>query len=241
MEAGLYVGLSGQLALQRRLDTIANNVANSTTAGFRAENVTFETVLSQTSRSSVAYSGTGDGTFSRHSGPIVQSTNPLDIAVHGDAYLAVNGGSGPVYTRDGRMRVSTQGDLENMNGQQILDPGGGPIQVNPNRGAILISRDGTISQAGQRVGRIGLFNIPPAAKLVRHEGAALVPDLPAQPVVDFVKHGIAQGYVENANVNAVLEMTRLIGVTRAFEAMTAATDQSDRKLSDAIKALGTGR
>ncbi len=241
MEAGLYVGLSGQLALQRRLDTIANNVANSTTAGFRAENVTFETVLSQTSRSSVAYSGTGDGTFSRHSGPIVQSTNPLDIAVHGDAYLAVNGGNGPVYTRDGRMRISTLGDLENMNGQQVLDAGGGPIQLNPNRGPIQIGRDGTISQSGQTVGRIGLFNIPAAAKLVRHEGAAIVPDLPAEPVVDFVKHGIAQGFVENANVNAVLEMTRLISVTRAFEAMTAATDQSDRKLSDAIKALGSGR
>lgn len=241
MESGLYVGLSGQLALQRRLDTIANNVANSTTAGFRAENVTFESVMSQTSRSSVAYSGTGEGTFSRQSGAIVQSTNPLDIAIHGDAYLAVNGGNGPVYTRDGRMRVSTQGDLENMGGQQILDTGGGPIQVNPNRGPIMISRDGTITQRGERVGRIGLFNIPQAAKLVRHQGAALVPDVPAEPVVDFIKHGIAQGYVENANVNPVLEMTRLISVTRAFEAMTAASDQSDRKLTDAIKALGTGR
>lgn len=241
MESGLYVGLSGQLALQRRLDTIANNVANSTTAGFRAENVTFQTVMSQTSTSSVAYSNTGDHTFSRHSGPIVQSTNPLDIAVHGDAYLAVNGGNGPVYTRDGRMRISTQGDLENMSGQQILDTGGGPIQVNPNRGPIQISRDGTITQKGERVGRIGLFNISPAAKLTRHQGAALVPDIPAEPVVDFVKHGVAQGYVENANVNAVLEMTRLISVTRAFEAMTVASDQSDRKLTDAIKALGTGR
>ena len=241
MESGLYVGLSGQLALQRRLDTIANNVANSTTAGFRAENVTFETVMSQTSRSSVAYSGTGEGTFSRHSGAIVQSNNPLDIAIHGDAYLAINVGSGPVYTRDGRMRVSTQGDLENMSGQQILDTGGGPIQVNPNRGPIMISRDGTITQRGERVGRIGLFNIPQAAKLVRHQGAALVPDVPAEPVVDFIKHGIAQGYVENANVNPVLEMTRLISVTRAFEAMTAASDQSDRKLTDAINALGTGR
>ena len=65
METGIYVALSGQLALQRRLDTIANNVANSTTPGFRAENVTFETVLSQTQTSSVAYSGTGESTFSR--------------------------------------------------------------------------------------------------------------------------------------------------------------------------------
>jgi flagellar basal-body rod protein FlgF len=241
MESSLYVSLSGQLALQRRLDTIANNVANSTTPGFRAENVTFESIVSQTQRTQVAYSSPGDHTFSQRSGPIVHTNNPLDVAVHGDAYFSVNGANGPVYTRDGRMRVSAQGQLENMNGQLVLDAGGGPIQINPSRGAVRISRDGTISQNGERVGKIGLFAIPASAKLVRSEGAAIVPDTPAEPVVDFVSHGIVQGYIENANVNPVLEMTRLIAVTRAFEAMTAAADQSDRKLTDAIKALGTGR
>jgi flagellar basal-body rod protein FlgF len=241
MESSLYVSLSGQLALQRRLDTIANNVANSTTPGFRAENVTFESIISQTQSAQVAYSSMGDHTFSQASGPIVHTNNPLDIAVHGGAYLSVNGTAGPVYTRDGRMRISAQGDLENMNGQQVLDAGGGPIQINPNRGTIRISRDGTISQNGERIGKIGLFAISPAAKLTRAEGASVVPDVPAEPVVDFVGNGIVQGYIENANVNPVLEMTRLISVTRAFEAMTAAADQSDRKLTDAIKALGTGR
>jgi flagellar basal-body rod protein FlgF len=241
MEASMYVALSGQLALQRRLDTIANNVANSTTPGFRAENVTFETVLSQTQSSSVAYSGAGESTFSRTSGAIVQTTNPLDVAIHGDAFMSVNGANGPVYTRDGRMRISTQGDLENMNGQQVLDQSGGPIQINPSLGPVQISRDGTISQNGTRVGRLGLFQIPANAKLVRHEGAAVVPDTPAEPVVDFVSKGFAQGYIEKANVDPVMEMTRLISVTRAFEAMSAAGEQSDRKLTDAIKALGTGR
>lgn len=241
MEPSIYVATSGQLALQRRLDTIAHNVANSTTPGFRAENVTFQTVMSQTSRSSVAYSGAGDSTLSRATGAIVQTGNPLDVAIQGDAFLSINGANGPVYTRDGRMRVATTGDLENMNGQQILDQSGSPIQINPNRGPVQISRDGSISQNGQRVGRIGLFEIPPTAKLIRHEGAAVLPDLPAQPVVDFVSRGFAQGYIEQANVNPVMEMTRLIAVTRAFEAMSAANEQSDRKLSDAIKALGTGR
>jgi len=241
MEASIYVATSGQLALQRRLDTIANNVANSTTPGFRAENVTFQTVLSQTQQSSVAYSGTGESTFSRMSGPIVQTGNPLDVAIQGDAFMSVNSANGPVYTRDGRMRISTTGDLENMNGQQVLDQSGSPIQINPNRGPIQISRDGTISQNGQRVGRLGLYQIPANAKLVRHEGAAVVPDAPAQPVVDFVSRGFSQGYIEQANVNPVMEMTRLISVTRAFEAMSAAGEQSDRKLTDAIKALGTGR
>jgi flagellar basal-body rod protein FlgF len=241
METSLYVSLSGQIALQRRLDTIANNVANSTTPGFRAENVTFGSIMSQAQSSQVAYSSAGDHTFLQRSGPIVHTNSPLDIAIHGNAYIAVSGPNGPVYTRDGRLRISGQGDLENMNGQQVLDSGGGPIQINANGGPIRISRDGSITQNGNAVGKIGLSTLPAAAKLVRSEGAAVVSDQPAEPVVDFIGNGIVQGYMENSNVNPVLEMTRLISVTRAFEAMTAAADQSDRKLSDAIKALGTGR
>ena len=151
MDSTAYLALSRQVALMRDMSVIANNVANSTTPGFRAENVTFETVLSQTQTSSVAYSGTGESTFSRMSGPITQTGNPLDVAIHGDAFLSISGANGPVYTRDGRMRISTQGDLENMNGQQVLDQSGGPIQINPAKGAIQISRDGTISQNGDRV------------------------------------------------------------------------------------------
>lgn len=241
MEPGLYVALSGQLALQRRLDTIANNVANSSTAGFRAENVTFDSVISRGDKAAVTYASQGASTFARASGGTTQTGNPLDIAISGDAYLAVATPSGIAYTRDGRMQISPDGDLATASGQPLLDISGAPVQIDPRRGPVEISRDGTIRQNGQTAGRLGLFTLPPDALLSRHDGAGLVADRPAEPVSDFNEFGVVQGYVESSNVNAVMEMTRLISVTRAFEALSSAIEQSDRRLSDAIRTLGSGQ
>lgn len=238
MEPGLYVGLSGQLALQRRLDTIAGNVANSSTTGFRAENVTFQTVLS---RQAIAYSDPGKATYAKSSGPILETGNPLDIAVEGDAYFAISTPGGTVFTRDGRMRISVNGDLETNEGYPYLDVGGAPLRINPALGAVQISRNGVISQNGNEVGTIGLFRIPADANVTRGPGTGLISDKPGEPVVDYRKAGVHQGYLEGANVNPVLEMTRLISVSRAFDALSASIDQSDRKLTDAIRTLGGGQ
>jgi len=237
MESGLYVGLSGQLALQRRMDTIAGNVANASTTGFRAENVTFDSVLS---RQSIAYSDAGTATYAKISGPVSETGNPLDVAIDGEAFFAISTPAGNVFTRDGRLRISQNGELETVEGYQILDVGNAPMRVNPALGAVQISRNGTISQNGAEVGTLGLFRIPADAKLTRGPGTGLISDKPGEPVVDYRKAGVLQGYLEGANVNPVLEMTRLISVSRAFEAISASLDQSDRKLSDAIRTLGGG-
>jgi flagellar basal-body rod protein FlgF len=238
VETGLYVLVSGQLALQRRLDTIANNVANSATSGFRAENVTFESVLS---RQSIAYASQGDTTFSMAAGGLTQTDNPLDVAIQGDAYFAISTPSGTAYTRDGRLNVSVTGDLQTLNGQAILDPSGSPLQVDPGLGPVTVSPNGVISQNGKPTGTIGLFKLPAGANLVRGSGASLVSDTPAQPVIDFTEDNIKQGYIENANVNPVREMTRLVAVSRAFESLSSSLDMSDHKLDEAIRALGGSR
>ena len=238
MEAGIYVGVSGQLALQRRLDTIANNVANSGTPGFRAENVSFESVLA---RDGVAYANPGTAKFSGRTGPMIQTDNPLDVAIQGTAYFAVSTPIGTVFTRDGRMRVSTTGELETLEGHGVLDAGGAPLQIDPARGSVQTARNGMLSPNGDRIGTIGPFRLPSDAQQRRGPGAGFTVDKAAEPVTDFGETAVVQGFIANANVNPVLEMARLIAVTRVFEAMTAAIDQSDRKLSDAIRALGSGQ
>jgi flagellar basal-body rod protein FlgF len=238
MEPSIYVGLSGQLALQRRLDTIANNVANSGTAGFRSENVTFESVLSQ---GAVAYSGVGKEAFSFKSGNVTQTDNPFDVAIQGNAFLAISTPGGNVYTRDGRMRISATGDLETLEGHRVLDPGGAPIQINAARGPIQIGLNGAISQDGNRVASLGLFRLPSDARLTRGPGNGLVSDKAGEAVTDFNTASAVQGYVEAANVNPVHEMTRLISVSRAFEALSASIERSDRQLTDAIRALAGNR
>jgi flagellar basal-body rod protein FlgF len=231
--------LSAQVALQRRLDTIAHNVANASTAGFRAEETRFETVLSRAGADPVAYAATGPTFLSRRSGEFVRTDNLFDVAVEGEAWLAIQTPAGQVYTRDGRLRMTPTGELQTLNGYPVLDAGGATMLLDPNAGPPRIARDGTVFQDNRQIGAIGLFDIDNSANLTRYENSGVIPDRPATPVVDFSKAGMQQGFIENANVNPVMEMTRLITVTRAFEMVSASLAASEASLQEAIKSLGS--
>jgi flagellar basal-body rod protein FlgF len=96
-----------------------------------------------------------------------------------------------------------------------------------------------ISQKGNQVGALGLFTIDNDAKLSRYGNSGVIPDKPATPVLDFTSNGVAQGFAEGSNVNPIMEMTKLIAVSRAFDGITAATEKSESSLTDAIKTLGS--
>jgi flagellar basal-body rod protein FlgF len=238
MQPSLYVSLSGQIALQKRLDTIANNVANAGTAGYRGEEVRFESILSEASRDPTAYSSTGETFLSRRNGGFVETGNRLDVAIKGDGFLAITTPAGQVYTRDGRMKMSDQGELQTLNGHPVLDAGGAPLQLDPNGGEVSIAPDGTVTQNGRQLGALGLFTIAKDARLQRYENSGVVPDIPAEPALDFSRNGVAQGFVEQSNVNPVSEITKLIMVSRTFEAVTSAMSQVDDRQRDSIRTLG---
>lgn len=238
MQPSLYVSLSGQLSLMRRLDTLAHNVANVNTAGFRAEEIKFEQLISQKTDEPTAFVSTGQTYLSRQAGEVVRTENPLDIAVTGDAWLAFQGPNGPVYTRDGRMTMTPEGELRTLTGYPVLDVGGAPIQLNPNGGPPSISRDGTMTQGQNRVGVVGLFTIPDQARLARFENSGVVPDMAAEPALDFSRVGVLQGFMEQANVNPVSEISRLIQIQRSFDSISNSITQSEQTLTTAIKTLG---
>jgi flagellar basal-body rod protein FlgF len=238
MSSSLYVGLSAQVALQKRLDSLANNVANAGTAGFRAEEIKFETLLSRAGADPVAFVTAGGSYLSRRAGEFVRTDNLLDVAVEGDAWIAFEGPGGPVYTRDGRMRMTDGGELQTLNGQPVLDAGGAPIRLEPTGGPPRIARDGTVSQGNRQIAAIGLFRIDERAALKRFETSGVVPDRPATPVIEFASAGLQQGFVERANVNPVLEMTRLIMLSRAFDAVATSIKDAEGAQSEAVKVLG---
>lgn len=241
METGLYVAISGQMALQKRMDTIANNVANANTTGFRAEKVRFESLVSQAQADPVAFASTGNTYLSKEAGALTRTGNLLDVAVQGDGWFSVATQNGPGYTRDGRMQVNANGELLSVTGERFLDIGGAPIVVNPRGGPIEIARDGMISQGGRQVSAIGLFRIAPEANLSRLENSVIQSDVRPQPVLDFTENGVVQGYVEGSNVNAIQEITSLISVTRAFENITTAIGRADDILGQAIQEIGDPR
>jgi flagellar basal-body rod protein FlgF len=238
MQSALYVSLSAQVSLEKRLETIANNMANMKTAAFRADAVKFETALSRAAAQPVAFSSPGDNFISRKPGSVTQTGNSLDVAVVGDAWIGFTAPSGSVYTRDGRMQISSTGELQTITGYPVLDSGGAPIIVDPDAGPLTIARNGTISQGTNQVGVLGLFDIPTDAKLERFANSGVVPDRAATAVVDFVGAGFQQGCVEGSNVDPLSELTQLMTASRAFQSVSSLIESSEGTMQNAIRSLG---
>jgi flagellar basal-body rod protein FlgF len=241
MQSALYVGLSAQVALEKRLQTIANNVANVNTAAFRTDVVKFETVLSRAGTSPVAFSSPGDNIISRESGNLTETGNPLDVAVVGQGWLAFAGPSGTVYTRDGRLQIAPNGDLQTLTGFPVIDQGGAQIIVDPSGGPLSISRSGAITQDNNEVGTLGLFNISSDANLQRYGTSGVIPDRPVTAVADFTRDGFRQNYVEGSGANPMLELTRLISASRAFEGTNTLVEGTESSMQNAIRTLGDPR
>ena len=238
MQNGLYVSLSAQTSIESRLESIANNVANMNTPGYRAEGVAFSAQLARAGSDEVAYVSPATTHISTKAGLPTKTDNPLDVAVQGDGWMAISTPRGTAYTRDGRMRISETGALENLIGAGVLDAGGAPIILDPAAGVPAISGDGMITQNGRQVGAIGLFDLSNAKKLSRAEGSAVVPDVAPVPILDFSSNGIVQGSVEGSNVDPLMEISKLIEVTRTFDGVNTEVQQTESSLQDAIKTLG---
>lgn len=238
MQSGIYVALSSQMALDKRLTTIADNVANAGTTGFRATGVKFEDIVSGLSDKSVSFVSTGDTYLSTQSGAFKQTGNPLDFAIKGDAWFAIETPQGPVMTRDGRFTMLDTGELVSLEGYPVLDAGGAPIQLNPLAGPPLAGSDGTLRQNGQMVGALGLYEFQPGPNFTRFGNSGIVPTGQPDAIVDRMDVGVAQGFIENSNVNPVLEITRLIQVQRAFEQVSSLIRDSESALDQAISTLG---
>jgi flagellar basal-body rod protein FlgF len=238
MQSSLYVALSAQVALQDRLDTLAQNVANGNTAGYRGTEVKFDTIMSNLGADPVAFASSSSQITRLASGPIVKTGNPLDVAIKGNGWLTFGSPQGPIYTRDGRMQMTATGALVTLSGAPVLDGGGGPIQLNPNGGRAEIGADGTISQGGKAVGALGLFTLPAGAQLTRVEGG-FTSSAAGNSVVDFTSNGVVQGFVEQSNVSPISEITRLVYVQRAFEGVSAAVQSAEASFKNAIQTLGS--
>ena len=228
MENSALVGLSGQIALQRELDVIANNVANINTAGYKSDNSVFQEHLMPVARANQfrgndrALSFVQDrATWIDFSpGPTEHTGNPLDLSIDGNAFLTVQTPRGERYTRNGALQINAQGELVTSEGLQVLGQNG-PIVFQPNDREISITLDGTISvrygatTVDTQRGKLKLASFD-QAQLLQKDGTStyMAPNgvAPQTPT----KFRVNQGTIEKSNVKSIMEMTRLIEVQRAY-------------------------
>src|ERR1041384_4636991 len=228
MENASLVGLSRQIALQRELDVVANNIANINTTGFKADSVVFQEFLMPGVQASqfagndrrVSFVQDRATWLDLSQGPVEHTGNPLDVAISGNAFLTVQTPRGERYTRNGALQINAQGQLVTSEGVQVVGTNG-PIVFQPNDREISIGIDGTISvREGQATtdaqrGKLKLASFA-SPRLLQKDGTSTYmapPGVTAQVPTDAK---VTQGAIEKSNVQSVMEMTRMIEITRAY-------------------------
>jgi flagellar basal-body rod protein FlgF len=243
MDRMIYVAMSGAKQMLQQQATVANNLANVSTNGFRAQLSSFraaETMGDGAATRAFVVDSTPGADFTP--GPIQQTGRDLDVAIEGAGWIAVqlpDGSEG--YTRNGSLQVNVNGVLQTRNGLTVLGDGG-PIAV-PNDVRITVGGDGTVSTVPsgngatqvQNIGRLKLVN-PPEQQLVRGDDGVFrlrggaVAD--ADPKVKV--HG---GALEGSNVNAVEAMVSMISLARQFDMqmkMLQNADGNDRQATQLL-------
>ncbi len=226
MVSGKYSALSGAIAREQSMANVASNLANVNTIGYKKASVSFDSLLQgakQTEETKgINYSRTKGNFTDFTPGPITETGNPLDMAIHGDGFFKVQGPNGILYTRRGDFTLDQNGNLQTSNGLQVLNQANGPINIpNTATNQISVSSLGEISIMGRDgssavVGTVGVVTINDPSKLKREADTtfSLQPD--GQETV-VTQPTLAIGSLENSNVNMTEAMTLMIDSLRTFE------------------------
>lgn len=225
MDTGYYAACSALVARMQALDSIANNLANASTVGYRAEHHVFGSVLaSQTSESespldqAINDFGVMSGTvLDQSQGSLQKTGNDLDLGIEGTGYFEVETSNGLMYTRNGALHVSRTGQLVTASGDQVMGDKG-PITLMP--GPVSISADGTISVKGAVSGKLKVVEFPKGTQLSSVGNTYY--SAPANTGQDATNSSVRQGMLENSNVNSITSMVELVTAQRSAEMMQRA-------------------
>ncbi len=236
------ISLSHATALRRRMDVVANNIANMNTSGFRREDSMFSAAptrvggdvpMALRQANHVIDLGL---TMDRKSGPMVATGSPLDIAIEGEHWLAVEGPGGtPAYTRAGHLQILPTGELALSSGEIVLGEGGSAITLSDDDRNIEIGPDGTVSSSQGIAGRIELWALAAGARPQALGGGLYSAE--AAPV-EAADTRIRAGMIEGSNVEPIAEMTRMIDILRSYQASQSLNDKINDLRSRSIERLG---
>ncbi|MGD0774320.1 MAG: flagellar hook basal-body protein [Candidatus Solibacter sp.] len=246
MDALTIAAASGLRSRMESLDLLANNLANSATAGYKRDQEFYGLFSSDEA------AGAGDGPTSTL--PVIQrqwtdfspgvlqvTGNPMNVALSGDGFFAVNGSNGPLYTRNGNLQVLPSGSLATADGYALRNTNGETLQVASNKPIEILS-DGTVRQDGQSLGQIAVVNFKSTTSLTKVGSTCFQNGDPKNPPVPAANVEVQQGKLEGSNVPVAEAAMRLVGVMRQFEMLQKAigvSSEMDTKTIQEVARVGS--
>jgi flagellar basal-body rod protein FlgF len=243
MDNAQLVAHSRLQTLQRQLDVLANNIANSATTGFKSRDMQFGEYLMPRAKSdlyrvdarTISFVMDRGATLDFTDGAVEYTGNATDIALRGQTLLAVKTPTGERYTRNGALGVNAKGEIVTSDGYAVMGSGG-PIIADPSDGKLEITPDGMIGNRSGPLDRLKIVDVPDPSKLSNIGGNLFST---SAPLAASKTPEIAVGSIEKSNVQPVLAMSRLLEVTRAYTALTTSMQRLDDTQKNALERLAT--
>lgn len=252
VDIGIYQSASALDSLQNYQDIISSNIAASSVPGFKQTEVSYEAVEaglypkvtdSALNNEMPAQFPALRGQLNFSQGEVIQTNNPSDVALRGDGFFVLNTNEGdPIYTRNGKFIVNSDGVLVNNSGHEVQGTNG-VIQTIPGEGELIIDNKGAVFQGQTPLGNLEIVNFENPGKNLRKIDGGFVTkgdDANINPVEEG-QIQVLQGFVENSNVQPIKEMVNMIQVSRAYEVNSKVIQAMDGLMNKAINTLGATR
>jgi flagellar basal-body rod protein FlgF len=244
MPYGLYISAEGAQAQSVRMETIANNLANASSPGFKRDLAIFQARYAEETERGLDAPGSGSlndlgggvetlGTVTDFSpGPIRVTDVPTDLAIDGEGFFVVRREGKDFLTRAGNFSLNPNGALVTQDGDAVLSMAGTPVVIEQGQGPWRFTTDGAVEQGSDRT-YLALVAPQSYGDLVKMGDNLLSPLAPTKPVDAAARHTLS-GQLENSGVQSVMEMTEMIETSRAFEANVNMVRNQDQILGELV-------
>jgi flagellar basal-body rod protein FlgF len=214
--------------------TIAQNIANSSTVGYRAESLVFSEYIKASGEESVSMATARSRFIDTSQGVLDKTGGVFDFAIEGDGFFRIETDNGERLTRAGNFALNVDGEMVTTEGYRVLSADAAPIVIPPGEGRIRVSGDGEISTAQGVIGQLGVAEVDP--KSLRREGDNLFSSTAAIQPAENPR--VAHGFLEKSNANPIEDVSRMIEVQRAYELGKGMMDREHERVTKLIQTIG---
>ena len=240
MDNTTYIALSRQMALWKQMNIVSNNMANMNTAGYKQDNALFTSYINQTPEAvgigaAPLYFTQDFADFQNfEEGSFKDTGNAFDVAIKGDGFFCIETRDGEKYTRKGQFTLNEDGALATTDGDLVMSENNAPLFFAPGESEITISESGDVMTENGLIGRLKIATFADNQKLLKTSGVLFENRKGNAVTYGSGNVRIAQGMVENSNVNAIAEMTNLVKIQRSYDYVQQMIDEEHDRLSNTI-------